>query len=143
VTATPRLIVLSALCRAQLLNHARRNVLHECCGLLIGHGSDEIVVDEIQAAKNIAAQPERGFEIDPQIQFEALRRLRGTNRRVIGHYHSHPGGPLQPSVTDLAMAHDPEAIWLIVTPEGEGAVAAFVCRDPAVGFVPVVISVGQ
>ncbi|MSO98853.1 MAG: M67 family peptidase [Rhodospirillaceae bacterium] len=140
MTAAPRQIVLPDTCRAQMLVHARETAPHECCGLLIGAGTDVIVIDEIELASNVAEKSERRFEIDPQIQFNVLRRLRGTGRRVVGHYHSHPGGPPGPSATDLAMAHDPEAIWLIVAPAGEGTIAGYICADQKAGFVTVPIS---
>ena len=138
--AAPRQIVLPNACRGQILAQARETAPLECCGLLIGAGTDVIVIDEVEQVGNVAAQPERRFEIDPQIQFDLLRRLRGSGRRVVGHYHSHPGGRQAPSATDLAMAHDPEAIWLIVVPEGEGTIACYISPDQKTGFVPVSIS---
>ncbi len=33
---------------------------------------------------------------------------------ILGHVHSHPDSPATPSAEDLAMAHDPDMLWLIV-----------------------------
>jgi proteasome lid subunit RPN8/RPN11 len=102
----------------------------ECCGLLIGHDSAEgLIVSEIVPTANVAADPVRSFEIDPQSQFETLRRLRGSPLRMIGHYHSHPNGAAELSRHDLAMAHDPTAVWLLIPlADGRaGPLRGFVC----------------
>jgi len=139
VTARANLLVLPGAVRAQIFEHARQTPTAECCGLLIGAGISTVAVARIQPTRNVAAEPSRRFEIDPQEQFNLLRGLRGTAQRIVGHYHSHPQGVPAPSNFDLAMAHDPEAVWLIVglTPE---ALGAFCCPDQAVGFVPVPIT---
>ena len=43
-----------------------------------------------------------------------------TNQRIIGHYHSHPNGRSMPSTRDLAMAWEPELVWLIVAVSNRG-----------------------
>ena len=53
------------------------------------------------------------------------RRLRGTPRSVIGAYHSHPRTEAVPSPRDIAEAHYPEFIWLIVSlADSEGRVGS-------------------
>jgi proteasome lid subunit RPN8/RPN11 len=86
----------------------------ECCGLLVGEGDRQITVTEVVPMRNMATDPRKAFAIDPQAQFDLLRATRRGSTRIIGHYHSHPDGQARPSVQDLAMAHDPEAIWIIV-----------------------------
>ncbi len=87
---------------------------HECCGLLVGEGESAIVITEIVPTTNTADDPRRGFSINPQAQFDLLRRVRAGRGRVVGHYHSHPDGRAIPSSHDLAMAYDPEAIWVVM-----------------------------
>ncbi len=113
----------------------------ECCGLLIGRpGADaagdadlggDVLVNDRVACRNVAADSARAFEVDPQVRFDAERRLRGTADAIVGHYHSHPGGPALPSATDLALAFEPEMVWLIIAVEnGEaGALHAFKVHD--------------
>jgi proteasome lid subunit RPN8/RPN11 len=116
----------------QMLAHARAEAPRECCGLLVGAG---MRVTRAVPVANVAADARARFEIDPQRQFELLRALRGSAEAVIGHYHSHPDALPQPSAHDLAMAHDPEAVWIILAPDRpENAVAAYRCADPAQGF---------
>ena len=89
----------------------------ECCGLLIGRGTqDNLNIDEIIQSPNIAkGNKSTLFEIDPQIRLNTQRRLRNSPQRVIGHFHSHPDAPSSPSPTDLSMAFEAELIWAIVS----------------------------
>jgi proteasome lid subunit RPN8/RPN11 len=57
------------------------------------------------------------FEIDPSEQFRLLRALRGTDRAIIGCYHSHPNGKPEPSPRDIAAAGEEGFLWLIVAIE--------------------------
>lgn len=99
----------------------------ECCGLLIGSGEQDVQVDRVVPAENQASDPHR-FLIDPQVQFDWMRKLRGTEHSIIGHYHSHPNGEPKPSVYDGQMAHEDGQVWLIVAVvEGvAGDVRAFI-----------------
>jgi [CysO sulfur-carrier protein]-S-L-cysteine hydrolase len=102
---------LTAQAREAIVAHAKREQPNECCGLLAGsHG----VVDECVPARNLSASPTR-YLIDPQDHIALNRRLRGTPRRVIGAYHSHPSSPAVPSPTDIAEAQYPEFVWVIVS----------------------------
>ncbi|WP_142850077.1 Mov34/MPN/PAD-1 family protein [Telmatospirillum sp. J64-1] len=89
---------------------------HECCGLLVGRhdGAGEAVVTRVEPAANLMAHTRDRFELDPAVHIRLLRELRGTELSIIGHYHSHPDAPAEPSAEDLARANDPDLIWLIV-----------------------------
>lgn len=139
MNAPSQSLILPVALREQVSKYARQGQPFECCGLLIGSGQGTVAVQGIVAADNVSKNPELRFEIDPQVQFDALRRLRGTSQRIIGHYHSHPKAPAVPSAYDLSMAHDPEAVWLIVTLNPIEALAAFICPNQAQGFQPLTI----
>lgn len=94
-----------------IVAHAREAAPAECCGLLLGRG--DAVVQSVRAA-NIAADPTRRFEIDPQHHIDARRDARGRGLTVLGFYHSHPRSPAEPSPTDLAEASYPDHLYLIV-----------------------------
>lgn len=87
----------------------------ECCGLLVGQGDQVLYVTQVVPADNLLAHLPGRFEIAPRRQFEVMRALRGGSDRIIGHYHSHPDHPAEPSACDLAMAYDPDMIWLITS----------------------------
>lgn len=96
----------------------------ECCGLLVGAVGDDGVtrVSRVVVSRNLVADARKDrFEIDPQVHFDLMRELRGTAEQIVGHYHSHPNHPAEPSTTDAAMLFDMKLIWLI-TAVGEGKV---------------------
>lgn len=92
---------------------------HECCGLLTGwhDRSGATRIHRMVASRNLAATDTRdSFEVDPQVRFDLMRELAAasTGETLVGHYHSHPDHPARPSQRDLAMALEPDLIWLIV-----------------------------
>jgi [CysO sulfur-carrier protein]-S-L-cysteine hydrolase len=94
--------------------HAQRDAPAECCGLLVGTGD---LIDEAVPTRNLEPHPSR-YEIDPQDHIKIDRRLRGTGRAIVGAYHSHTGTPAVPSPRDLAEAHYPDFVWIIVSLAG-------------------------
>jgi [CysO sulfur-carrier protein]-S-L-cysteine hydrolase len=86
----------------------------ECCGFLTGVGESHITISDVLPTVNVAAEPCRTFAIDPQAHFDLLRATRGTRKRVVGHYHSHPDGGPVPSPRDLDKAYDPKMIWVVI-----------------------------
>jgi desampylase len=109
--------------RADMVAHAREAAPRECCGLLIGEGA---LIDESVRVRNVDARPAR-YRLDPAAHIATNRRLRGTTRRVVGCYHSHPHSPAVPSDTDRAEAHYPEFVWMIISlaASADGDVAAY------------------
>lgn len=110
------MIVLPNEGRSAILSHAQSTYPDECCGLLAGHidGGTVIRIERIVPSENVATvrRADR-FEIDPQVRFDLMRALEGTNQHIVGHYHSHPDGPAEPSATDRSMAFEPDLVWLI------------------------------
>jgi proteasome lid subunit RPN8/RPN11 len=100
---------------AAVESQARQEAPNECCGLLVGTHDG---IDEAVPTRNILSDPSR-YQIDPQQHIAINRRLRGTPRSVVGVYHSHPRSEAVPSPRDLAEAHYPEFIWLIVSLAGD------------------------
>jgi desampylase len=109
-----RVLRLSPTHAAAIVAAARSRFPAECCGLLEGMvTANGWTVTAAHEAMNIADEPQRRFLIDPQFQIGLLRRLRSTERSVIGCFHSHPGGSAEPSVSDIAAAIEPDFVWLI------------------------------
>jgi len=116
-----RRVELPPLLAESVLVAARLDHPRECCGLLEGERKpDGYRITVIHPARNLSDDPDR-FEIDPltHIKAQKLARLRG--REIIGCYHSHPGGPAQPSAADRAGAGEEDFLWLIAGDEGLGA----------------------
>jgi proteasome lid subunit RPN8/RPN11 len=112
---------------AAMRAHALQTEPAECCGLLVGTPH---LIDESVPTENLAASPTR-FEVDPLEHIRLNRRLRGSGRAVIGAYHSHPHSAAQPSAMDIAEAHYPEFVHIIVSLVGDvaGRVRAYRIRD--------------
>ena len=63
---------------------------NECCGLLAGSGLEVVTVTLVRQSANLAVNRKTEFAVDPQMQFDLMRELRGTPYHIVGHYHSHP-----------------------------------------------------
>lgn len=110
------MIVLPADGYAAILDHARSAYPQECCGLLsgTGRGDGPVRVRRVVPAANVAEERRTDrFEVDPQVHFDLMRLAESEGEEIVGHYHSHPGGPPEPSETDRSMAFEPDFIWLI------------------------------
>ncbi len=112
-----------------LRGHARAALPEEACGLLLGAPGQ---VTRAVAARNVAPHPQRGFEIDPATLLRVHREARGGGARVVGHYHTHPGGNAEPSRTDAARAAEDGQLWVIVA--GDAVTGWTMTGD---GFAPV------
>jgi proteasome lid subunit RPN8/RPN11 len=121
---------------ASVLSAAGRAYPSECCGLIEGvDGKDGWQALGIHEAANVADDPSRHFLIDPQVQFDLLRSLRGSGRRIIGCFHSHPDGVPEPSATDRANAYESDFLYLIAggSPDAGFTLRAYRFLDEA-GF---------
>ena len=139
-----RILHLSDEFAASILVAAARAYPNECCGLIEGvntaAGWRALAVHE---AANLSPEPKCRFLIDPQVQFDLMRKLRGSERAIIGCFHSHPGGEAVPSTTDRAEAYESGFLYLIAGGSGEmGFTLKAHLFDEARGFTPVEISSG-
>jgi proteasome lid subunit RPN8/RPN11 len=97
-------------------DHAESAYPAECCGLLVGtaEGARAWRVRRVVPSPNLAPAGRRDrFEIDPALQLDLQRELRGSDEAIVGVYHSHPDGEPTPSATDLENAWEPGLVWLI------------------------------
>ncbi|MGN6821147.1 MAG: Mov34/MPN/PAD-1 family protein [Sphingomonas sp.] len=83
----------------------------EACGLLFGKDG---LIDGWQETRNVAENRDAEFEIDPTMLFAALRAERAGGPKLVGYWHSHPNGWVEPSARDLDQAGLDEKIWIIV-----------------------------
>jgi desampylase len=101
--------------RQQLLDWAAAAHPLECCGLLFG---DNGIIHQMQLVANVAADPAKHFELDPQALIAAEKAARagvgGETLPILGYFHSHPSGDCSPSVTDAAQAAPDGRLWVIV-----------------------------
>jgi proteasome lid subunit RPN8/RPN11 len=126
-------------------DEARAAAPLETCGLLIGRRDvDAITIEELVMSANLGeGDRRRRFMVDPQLQFETLRSLRGSGREVIGVFHSHPGGEPYPSDSDAEMALEAEFVWVIVSVANDGKTRtrAHLAVGDGAGFAPLQLAI--
>ena len=108
-------VVIASPARASLLEHARSCPGSECCGLLLGGMQEHrAVVQLVEPSPNVHPGNRAGrYQIDSDLVIRALFDARQGGLDLLGFYHSHPDGSIQPSLTD-ARAAWPGMIYLIV-----------------------------
>jgi proteasome lid subunit RPN8/RPN11 len=118
---------------AQIAAEAKAAYPAECCGLVEGLCEEGIFdARRLHPARNLSTSPDR-FEIAPEDHLAASRAARARGQRLIGCYHSHPNGRLQPSPRDRGGEED--FLWLIAATDGVSShLAAWLYR--AGGFTP-------
>ena len=106
-------LVLPPALRVQIEGEAKAAFPRECCGLIEGlRARDRIEAVVLHPAPNLSEAADR-FEIDPAVQFAALRAARASGREIVGCYHSHPNGAAEPSERDRAGAGEEGFVWVI------------------------------
>lgn len=91
----------------QMMEHAAAAYPQEACGLVVAtrNGTRARLI----RAKNIAADPIRTFDLDPDAWLEV-----GDTEEVIGVYHSHPDSTSEPSMADRTSCEASGLPWHIV-----------------------------
>jgi proteasome lid subunit RPN8/RPN11 len=105
---------------ARLCRHAESAYPAECCGLLIGRpaAAGFLEITDIAASANVSTgSPRDSFEIDPGLRLRLHRQTRGSGTAIVGHYHSHPDRPAEPSARDAAAVWEPDLVWMIIAVE--------------------------
>ena len=97
--------------REQLLAWANHMKPDECCGLLLGGGG---IVEQLLLTANTASDKTREFEIDPAALINAEKVARSGGPLIIGYFHSHPNGSVEPSPCDARMAAVDGRRWIII-----------------------------
>jgi proteasome lid subunit RPN8/RPN11 len=121
-----RVVRLGAGVESAIRQHGEQTYPHECCGALIGSGSD--VTAAVELPNTTEEGPRRRFLVRPSDYQLAERRANELGGELLGFYHSHPDHPARPSQFDLDHAW-PTFAYVIVS------VAAGAARDMTVWFL--------
>lgn len=121
-----------------LLALAQHSPEREVCGLVGAVGDRPSTVYPV---KNIAANAEQAFEMDPQDQINALKTMRVRKERLFAIYHSHPTSPAEPSARDLENIGYPDAYQLIISLNTKGVLEMRAFRLTAEGMREVTLTV--
>ncbi len=122
----------------EMVAHAREDLPNECCGMIGGRDGEATAVLRVA---NAAATPLR-YEMDPQEQYNALKRIEDGGGELLGIYHSHTKSAAYPSQTDVNQAVAwPEQIYVIVSlAEEDPDVKAFDLKDLRIADVELDVS---
>ena len=119
---------------AQLLQHTRAQAPREACGLL---GSLDGRVVRVVPIDNVAAAPDRRFELDARQMVRTVFEFERAGHELCAIWHSHPQGEPLPSPEDVRKASWPEAYQLIIgTGSGQPQLAAWRIAEGEVDRVP-------
>ncbi len=112
----PHLILPQFIYRA-MIAHARAEYPREACGLLRGRARRVV---GMLAARNVAPDPQRDYEVDAE---SLLRALTWENEgdELVAIYHSHPVSPAYPSAVDAGRAFYPNSVYLIISLQNPNA----------------------
>jgi proteasome lid subunit RPN8/RPN11 len=141
VTSPVEVLHLTAAQAAAIAQEARRQEPAEACGFLQGtiNGSSARV-HAVCPAPNRAQRRDR-FLIDAADVFAALQAARAAGEEVLGVYHSHPGGPAEPSAIDR---RDAWGEWLhLIVALRRGGPTEMRCWRPAGDAGPKTSTVGE
>jgi len=103
-----------------MTSSAEHHYPDEACGLLLGALTDQgWCIEEAREVTNINTERATDrFILDPATYQAVDRELRGSEREIIGIYHSHPDCPAKPSPTDLSNAWEGFAYIIVSTYQG-------------------------
>ena len=102
----------------EMLAHARKELPHECCGLLSGDPATGEVT-RLHRLVNSAASPSRYFAEEKSL-LAAFRAMRDEGTELLAIYHSHPDSAPAPSRTDLAdNFYGEEVVHFIISLKGK------------------------
>jgi [CysO sulfur-carrier protein]-S-L-cysteine hydrolase len=102
-----------------MIAHAREDHPDEACGVIVGpEGSD--VATRLVRMINADRSP-TFFRFDPQEQFELYKAMSAAAEEIVVVYHSHTSTEAYPSGTDIALASEPQAHYVLVSTAKSGA----------------------
>ncbi len=99
----------------RIVEHARKELPNEACGLIAGRVDGEVkVVEKVYFLTNIDHSNEH-FSLDPKEQLAAIKDMRANGFVPLGNWHSHPESPSRPSEEDKRLAYDSTASYMILS----------------------------
>ena len=101
-----------------MISHARADHPDEACGVIIGSfGSDQParLVQMINADRSPTF-----FRFDPAEQFRLYQEMDANDEEIVVVYHSHTATEAYPSRTDVSLAAEPQAHYVLVSTAESG-----------------------
>ena len=122
----------------QILAHAQSKAEEEICGLIAEKNGS---VSSLYPIRNVSSRRENFFQMDGELQIDAMRSMRENNEELYAIYHSHPHSAAYPSATDIKESQYPDVIYLIVSLDIKGVLdlRGYRLRHSAIETLEVVI----
>ena len=99
----------------KILEHAKKELPNEACGLIAGKIEGENkTIQKVYLLTNIDQSNEH-FSLDPKEQLAAIKDMRSNGYVPLGNWHSHPESPSRPSDEDKRLAFDSKASYMILS----------------------------
>jgi proteasome lid subunit RPN8/RPN11 len=123
----PATVTLPGAIRDAIVEHARREVPNEACGIVVGDrpGAEGGRALRWAPARNQLASPFR-YAVDPADLLRLTIETDDADEIFWAIVHSHVASPARPSPTDLRESHYPDALYIVVSLDPAEA-------DPATG----------
>lgn len=114
---------LPASMRLAIVEHARRSLPNEACGIVVGDApwADGGLPLRWVPLANAHASPLR-YAIEPEALLALTIELDDAGEAIWAIVHSHPTTPAEPSPTDVREAFYPEALQVVVSLAGKAPV---------------------
>ena len=116
---------------------AQKTYPHECCGVMVGSVENGVktVTQLIPAENQRTDSPANRYLITPDLLNELEKKLKGTDRAIVGFFHSHPDVPARPSTYDQDHAWPWYSYVIVSVNEGEaGEIHNWKLRDDRSAF---------
>lgn len=95
----------------QIIEHCKKELPNEACGILAGNGFKVVKAYEME---NTDKSPS-SFLMDPKEQIKVFKHIRSSALEMLGIYHSHVCSHAYPSERDVNMAFYPEVSYVIIS----------------------------
>ena len=105
--------------------HARASRPLECCGILLAEGAGALVATRALPARNAAEHPLDRYVLGHEAHLDAVQLEADGAARIVGYYHSHPGGECRPSPHDLDRAAGDLPVLIVAVNDGAVDYAAW------------------
>jgi proteasome lid subunit RPN8/RPN11 len=101
-----------------MISHARADHPDEACGVIIGSSGSDQPARLIQMIN--ADRSPTFFRFDPAEQFRLYQEMDANDEEIVVVYHSHTATEAYPSRTDVSLAAEPQAHYVLVSTAASG-----------------------
>ncbi len=121
--------------RLKWIEACRKRLPYEACGIVFGRvDGNRLNVEGFAIVRNAAPDPSKAFFFEPDDWVRAWYDAERSGKRIVGIFHSHPGGTARPSATDTDQRPDWGAYWIIGLASGQDALMEAYRAEQAGGW---------